>query len=45
LESTAETADEALAGELSAERADEVAETLGICERILRRRQILAEPR
>ena len=41
LESTAEAADEALAGELPAERADEVAETLGICERILRRRQIL----
>jgi hypothetical protein len=45
LESTAEAAEEALAGELPVERADEVAETLGICERILRRRQILAEPR
>ena len=41
LESTAGAADEALAGELSAERTDEVAETLGICERVLRRRQIL----
>ena len=41
LDSTAEAADAALAGELSAERTDEVAETLGICERILRRRQIL----
>lgn len=41
LESTAEAADQALAGELPAERVDEVAETLGICERILRRRQIL----
>ena len=41
LESTAEAADEALAGELPAERTDEVAETLGICERVLRRRQIL----
>jgi hypothetical protein len=28
-------------GELSAERADQLAETLGICERVLRRRQIL----
>ena len=41
LESTTEAADEALAGELPTERSDEVAETLGICERILRRRQIL----
>jgi hypothetical protein len=41
LESTAEAADEALAGQLPAERTDEVAETLGICERVLRRRQIL----
>jgi hypothetical protein len=41
LQSTAEAAEEALAGELSAERTDEVAETLAICERILRRRQIL----
>ena len=41
LESTAGAAEEALAGELSAERTDEVAATLGICERILRRRQIL----
>jgi hypothetical protein len=38
-----EAAQEALTGELSAERAGEVAETLGICERVLRRRQILAE--
>ncbi len=36
-ESTAEAADEALAGELPTERIDEAAETLGICERILRR--------
>ena len=42
-ESTAEAAQEALAGELSAKRGDDVAETLGICERVLRRRQILAE--
>ena len=42
-ESTGEAAHEALAGELSTERAGEVAETLGICERVLRRRQILAE--
>lgn len=41
LERTAEAAREALLGELSAERTDEVAETLGICERVLRRRQIL----
>ena len=41
LESTADAAREALSGELSVERADEVAETLGICERVLRRRQIL----
>jgi hypothetical protein len=42
-ESTAEAAHEALAGELSAKRADDVSETLGICERVLRRRQILLE--
>jgi hypothetical protein len=42
-ESTAEAAHEALAGELSTKRGDDVAETLGICERVLRRRQILAE--
>jgi hypothetical protein len=41
LETTAEAAEEALAGELSPERTNEVAETLGICERVLRRRQIL----
>jgi hypothetical protein len=41
LEGTAKAAEEALAGELSVERADEAAETLEICERILRRRQIL----
>jgi hypothetical protein len=41
LESTAKAADQALADELSAERVDQVAETLGICERVLRRRQIL----
>jgi len=42
-ESTGQAAQEALAGELSTQRAGEVAETLGICERVLRRRQILAE--
>jgi hypothetical protein len=42
-EGIAEAAREALAGELETERADQVAETLGICERVLRRRQILAE--
>lgn len=42
-ESTGEAAHEALAGELSTERVGQVAETLGICERVLRRRQILAE--
>ncbi len=41
LESTTDAAGEALAGELETERATEVAETLGICERVLRRRQIL----
>jgi hypothetical protein len=41
LESTADAARAALSGELSVERADEVSETLGICERVLRRRQIL----
>jgi hypothetical protein len=41
LESIAEAAKEAIAGELSPERTDEVAGTLGICERVLRRRQIL----
>jgi hypothetical protein len=42
-ESIAQAAQEALADELSAKRADDVAETLGICERVLRRRQILVE--
>jgi hypothetical protein len=41
LESTGDAAREALSGELSVERANAVAETLGICERVLRRRQIL----
>ena len=41
LERTAGAAGEALSGKLSVERAEEVAETLGICERVLRRRQIL----
>jgi hypothetical protein len=41
LESAAAAAAEALSGELSAERTVEVAETLGICERVLRRRAIL----
>jgi hypothetical protein len=36
---TGEAANEALAGELGPERADEVAETLRICERVLRRKR------
>jgi hypothetical protein len=39
---TGEAANEALAGELSGDRTAEVAETLGVCERVLRRRRILA---
>lgn len=39
---TGEAASEALAGELSASRAAEVGETLRLCERVLRRRRILA---
>jgi len=39
----AATAREALGGELDPERASQVADTLGVCERVLRRRQILAE--
>jgi hypothetical protein len=39
---TGEAANEALAGELSSARAQEVAETLRLCERVLRRRRILA---
>jgi len=39
---TGEAANEALAGELSEARAGEVAETLRICERVIRRRRILA---
>ncbi len=39
---TGEAANEALAGELSAARADEVAETVALCERVLRRRRILS---
>jgi hypothetical protein len=42
-ERIAEAAGEALAGQPSAARADDVAETLGICERVLRRRQILVQ--
>jgi hypothetical protein len=38
-----EAAEEALGGALSAERAEQVAETLRICERVLRRRRILSE--
>ena len=41
LENAAAAAREALSGELSAERTAEVTETLAICERVLRRRQIL----
>jgi hypothetical protein len=40
-ETTARAAEEALGAELSPERTGEVAETLAICERVLRRRQIL----
>jgi hypothetical protein len=40
---TGEAANEALAGELSAERAEEVTETLSLCERVLRRRRILGQ--
>jgi hypothetical protein len=42
-ETVREAADEALHGAVSAERTDQVTETLGICERVLRRRQILSE--
>ena len=41
LADTVEAAGEAVAGELDAERTDQIAETLAICERVLRRRQIL----
>jgi hypothetical protein len=41
--STEEAGREAARGELSPGQAEEVAETLAICERVLRRRQILAE--
>ncbi len=37
---TGEAANEALRGELSDERAAEVTETLGICERVIRRRRL-----
>jgi hypothetical protein len=37
-QATGEAANEALRGELSADRATEVAETVAICERVLRRR-------
>ena len=39
---TGDAANEALAGELSADREAEVAETIGLCERVLRRRRVLA---
>ena len=39
---TGEAANEALGGELSTARAAEVEETLAICERVLRRRRVLA---
>jgi hypothetical protein len=42
-EPTLAAAEEALAGELSAARTAELAETLAICERVLRRRQVLRE--
>jgi hypothetical protein len=37
---TGEAANEALRGELSSERRDEVAETLAVCERVLRRQTV-----
>ena len=40
---TGEAANEALTGGLTAERTAEVADTLGLCERVLRRRRILAQ--
>lgn len=40
---TGEAANEALAGELSASRLEEVTETLRLCERVLRRRRVLAQ--
>ena len=40
---TGEAANEALVGGLGPERAAEVAETLALCERVLRRRRILAQ--
>ncbi len=40
---TARAAEEALRGPLPAERAAEIAETLRVCERVLRRRQALRE--
>jgi hypothetical protein len=43
-EAMAEAGREALRGDLAAERAAQVAETLRICERVLRRRQALREP-
>ena len=42
-ESVRRAAEEALRGPLSPGRSAEVAETLGICERVLRRRQILSD--
>jgi hypothetical protein len=42
-EPTLAAAEEALAGEPAAERTAELAETLAICERVLRRRQVLRE--
>jgi hypothetical protein len=39
---TGQAANEALRGALSSERADEVTETVRLCERVLRRRRILA---
>lgn len=41
---TGEAANEALAGELAAERAAEVEETVRICERVLRRRRAFGGP-
>ena len=40
---TGDAANEALAGELAEVRAGEVAETLRLCERVLRRRRVMAD--
>ena len=44
-ESVADASADAIRGELAAEQAERLAETLAICERVLRRRQALREAR